>query len=121
MEKITLKPTDVYTFALGLAAADGSVEPIPAGDTFSVSSSLSEVVPGSIGQDADGAPTLIVNALTLPSPATASMVLTLSDSAGDTALELGVDYPEPVAPGNITANVAAATVTTQDAPTTPGP
>jgi hypothetical protein len=121
MDKIVLKPTDVYTVRIGLKAADGSVEAVPAGDVFSVDSSLPAVVPGVIGTDANGEPTLAVNALTLPSAATMGMVLTVRDSAGDVALEIGVDYPVPAAPGDITADVAGATITTQDAPTAAGP
>jgi hypothetical protein len=121
MDKIVLTPTDVRTRRLGLKAADGTVEAIPAGDVFSVASTMPAVVPGVIGTDADGNPTLTFNALTQPSAATMGMVLSVSDSNNDVVLEIGVDYPVLAVPGEITADAASEVVTTQAAPTVPGP
>jgi hypothetical protein len=119
-DTITLKPTDVYTITIGLVDASGAVVPVPAGDVFSATSS-SPAIAATIGTDANGNPALIVNALTLPDANTMGMTVTISDSAGDVADTLTVDYPVPPAPDDITLAVPAAVVSTQPEPTAPGP
>jgi hypothetical protein len=123
MDAITLKPTDVFKIKLGLKAADDvTVEPIPAGETFAVSSTDAAVVPGSIEETDPLNPLLVVNALMLPGPTTATgIVLSVTDSGGDTVYELAVNYPVPTAPGHVTADVANAVVTAQPAPTATAP
>lgn len=119
MTTITLKPTDVYTIPISIVdPATNQPEPIPAGDKFSAASS-SPAVSATIGTDSNGSPTLILNALTLPNEHTMGVVVEVSDSAGDVAVDLTVDYPVPAEPGEITLGTAA--ITEQPAPTTPGP
>lgn len=119
MTTITLKPTDIYTIPISIVdPTTNQPEPIPAGDKFSAASS-SPAVSATIGADDNGSPTLILNALTLPSPATMGVVVEVSDSAGDVAVDLTVDYSVPVVPGDIT--LGAAVITDQPAPTKPGP
>ena len=119
MASITLLSTDVYTIPISIVdAATGQPEPIPAGDTFSASSS-SAAVSAAVAADSNGSPTLVVNALTLPSENTMGITVEVTDSAGDVAVDLVVDYPVPAAPGDIV--LGAAVVTTQTAPTKPGP
>ena len=115
----TLKSTDVYAIPLTLTnAADGTSIPVPASDTFTAVSSSPAL--SAVASNLTGAWVLTVNALTLPSANTMGMTVTINDSAGDVQDTLTVNYPVPVV-GDITASVANATVTTQPAPTAPGP
>ena len=112
---IDLIATAVHTISLGLTSeADGSTIPIPAGDTFSATSP-SPALNVAIDNTAD---TLMVNALTLPSANTASMAFDVTDSNGDVALSVTVNYPVPVI-NDITST--GDVVTAQPAPTAPGP
>ncbi len=112
---LTIKSTEVHTIPLELISeADGTTQPIPAGDTFTATSSSPAVGATVNGTD------LVVNALTLPSAATASVAVTVSDSAGDVAYTLTVSYPVPVV-DDVAANLAGDVVTAQAAPTAPGP
>ncbi len=121
MANIELKPTDVWTISLGLVnAATGAVEPIPSGDVFSVTTS-SPAIGAEIGTDANGNPAVVLKALTLPDATTMGMNFTVTDSNGDVAVVQGVDYPAPPVAGDITLNVAGAVVSSQPAPTAPGP
>ena len=114
-----LKSTDVYAIPLTITnAADGTNIPVPVTDTFTAVSS--SVAISAVASNATGAWVLTVNALTLPDANTMGMTVTISDSAGSVADVLTVNYPVPVV-GDITATVANAVVTTQPAPTAPGP
>lgn len=122
MPNIELKPTDTWTIALGIVdPATGAVEPIPAGDVFSVGETSSPAIEATIGTTADGKPAVLLRALTLPDANTMGMSFTVTDSNGDVALKQGVDYPAPAQPGDITLDIAGAVVGTQPAPTTAGP
>lgn len=121
MATITLKPTEIHTIPLGIVDPNTNQSvPVPSGDVFSASSS-SGSVSATIGTDASGAPALIVNALTLPGPSTMGVVVEVTDSAGDVAVDLTVDYPVPASPGDIVLNTGGDVVTSQAAPTAPAP
>jgi hypothetical protein len=121
MATIVLKSTEVHTLTIGLVdPTTNQPEPFPAGDTFAASSS-SPAVGAAIGSDANGAPALIVNALTLPSANTMGIIVEVTDSAGDVAVDLTVDYPVPPVAGDIVLNTGGDVITTQPAPTAPGP
>ena len=124
MTAITLTPTDVHHLSIGIVdPATQNAEPVPAGDTFSAVSS-SPAIGATIDLDANGNQEVVINALTLPSAATMGQTVTVTDSAGDVAAVQAVDYPVPVTPvpGDIVLGVSNdATVTTQAAPTNPGP
>jgi hypothetical protein len=112
---LTIKSTEIHTIPLELISeTDGTTVTIPAGDTFTASSA-SPAISATITGDS-----LVVNALTLPSANTASMVVTVTDSDGDVAYTLTVNYPVPVV-DDIAANLTADVVTAQPAPTAPGP
>jgi hypothetical protein len=111
---LTLAPTDVQTITLGLIV-DGTQTsaPIPPTDTFSATSPSP-----AIGVAVSGN-TVTVNALTQPSANTMGMEFNVTDSAGDTQLEVTVDYPV-VAVDDIVGTVVV-TPNGQPAPTAPGP
>jgi hypothetical protein len=118
---IELKPADVYTITIGIVNSQtGLVEPAPVGDVFSAVSP-SPAVEATIGVDADGKPAVIVRALTMPDANTMGIVIPVTDSAGDVATSVTVNYAVPVASGDITLNMAGAVVTAQPAPSAPGP
>jgi hypothetical protein len=114
---LTLLPTDVQVIALGLVQ-DGTTTtaPIPAGDTFAAVSPSA-----AIGVVVDNtADTVTVNALTLPSPNTMGMAFAVTDSAGDTRLNVIVNYP-PLPVVNDIAGTVTVNANAQPAPTAPGP
>ena len=104
----------ITSIAIQCQNAAGANVAVPAGDTFTATSASPAVGATVNGTD------LVVNALTLPSPATASVAVTVTDSAGDVAYTLTVSYPVPVI-DDIAANLAGDVVTEQAAPTTAGP
>lgn len=112
---LTLLATDVQTITLGLVQ-DGTTTtaPIPAGDTFSATSP-SPAIGVAVSGDA-----VTVNALTLPSTNTMGMAFDVTDSAGDTALTVIVNYPVPPVVDDITGTVTVA-ANGQPAPTAAGP
>jgi len=121
MTTITLLPTDIYTITISLInPTSGQPEPVPAGDVFSASAS-SPAISATIGTDAAGNPALFINAVTLPDANTMGINVSVSDSAGDVAATLTVDYPVPAQPGDNTLDTTNAVVTAQAAPTAPGP
>jgi hypothetical protein len=114
---ITLTATQVHLLSLGLVSdANGTPVPIPAGTTFAATSPSPAI--GVVVDNA--ADTVAINALTLPSPNTASMAFDVTDATDPTvvALHVVVLYPVPVV-DDIT--VTGDVVTAQPAPTTPGP
>jgi hypothetical protein len=121
-----LQNTQVAHFALTLVdAASGTAVPVPPGDVFTATSS-SPSLGVSIGTDASGNQELICTPLVLQSDGAnggGSIVVTVTDSAGDNAGELsGADainiVTVPVVP---TIRLGQPTLTTQAAPTAPGP
>jgi len=119
MITITLKPTDVYTWPLSIVdPATGQTEPLPAGEVFTATST-SPAVLATVNAAADGSPELVVKAATLPDANTLGIKVEVTDSTGDVAVDLTVDYPVPAAPGDIT--LGPASLTQQPAPTAPGP
>ena len=114
---LTLLPTDVQVIALGLVQ-DGTTTaaPIPAGDTFAAVSP-SPAIGVVVDNTAD---TVTVNALTLPSANTMGMTFPVTDSAGDTAMNVVVNYPPLPVVDDISGTVTV-TANGQPAPTAPGP
>jgi len=116
----TLKSTDVYTFDLGFQQGGVQV-PAPVPDTINITDSGTgaAALSGALGVDATGKTALIVKAVTLPSPATAGPIrVMVSDTAGSTVAEVDFLYPVPLV-DDIT--IASPVITTQPAPTAPGP
>jgi hypothetical protein len=113
--------TDVHTIDLDLVNdATGASDPIPAGDTFTATSpSIALNVTTSPTGGTTGGPALVISAATLPSANTMGMTFPVTDSAGDVALTVIVNYPEPPVVNDIT--LGTDTVSTQPAPTTAGP
>lgn len=118
-----LLPTDVYTIPITIPITITTINPmLGATEPVFTAVSSSPAVGATIGADANGAPVLVVNALTEPDANTATgITVEVSDSAGDVAVILEVPYPVPVVPGDIMLDLAAAVVTEQAAPTPAGP
>lgn len=113
---LELKPNEVHTLTLGIVNAEtGLVEPAPMGNVF-YAKSPSPAVDATVGVDAAGAPAVIVRAMTMPDPKTKTIVIPVTDSAGNKATEITVNYPVPVASGEITLNMTGDTVTDQPLP-----
>lgn len=103
----------------------GNVEPVPAGDVFSVAVTHADGSDGSaslgavIGTMADGTtPAVVLTPLVQASP---SLNVTVSDSAGLAQFVQIVDIVPDVTPTNIMLDIADATHVSQPTPTTPGP
>lgn len=129
--------TGTYLVPLALVVdATGALAPVPAGDTFvatiagagaaSIAATPTPLpagvtVPGAGGTSVGGEPGLLINAITLPDANTMGMTVTVTDSGGDVACTITVNYPVPPVVDDITADVANTVVGTQPAPTAPGP
>lgn len=116
--------TEVNHYALTLTE-NGVTVPVPAGDVFSAQSS-SPSLGVAIANDAAGNQELVVNPLVLQSDAAnggGGIVVTVTDSNGDAAGELsGLDAIDIITvPVVRQIRLGTATVTTQAAPTAPGP
>lgn len=121
MSSIVLQETDTYNITLvRLNDATKAPEPFPAGTKFTVVAS-SPALGVSIGADASGNPSVLLNAVTLPSVNTMGMNFTVTDDQGDVAAIQAVDYPTPPQVNDISLDVAHAVVGVQAAPTVPGP
>ena len=108
---LVLKATEVHTIPLELISeADGSIQPNPAGNTFFAISD-----DPAVSATIDGTPALVVNAVSLPNAATPIATVTVTDSAGNAAYTLMVDYPVPVV-SDIGLNLAGDVITEQPAP-----
>ena len=101
--------------------AAGVPVPPPAGDTFSVVSSM----PASLSAVIDmttltppGTPGVKINALVQVSP---GLSFTVSDSAGLTTFVQGVDIVADTTPAAITLDIAHEVMQSQPVPTAPGP
>jgi hypothetical protein len=68
-----------------------------------------------------GEPGVMIVPVTLPSPNTSSIPVTITDSAGDVACVLNVPYPVPLVVDDIVAEVGNTILGTQAAPVAAGP
>ena len=128
--------TGTYLIPLGLVAdASGAVAPVPTGDVFTAAvtgpgAASIAAVPAPLpagaalpdgGTSVGGEPGLLINAVALPDANTMGMVVTVSDSDGDVACTITVNYPVPPVVEDVVADIANTLVGTQPAPTAPGP
>ena len=117
MPNFELKNDDVAAIQIHTANAAGVVEPAPAGDVFTATSS-SPSLGVAIGKDANGNPTLILTPLVQVSP---GITVTVSDSAGLAVATQLVDIVQDNTPTNVVLDLADAVLTAQPVPTAPGP
>lgn len=112
-------PNDaVATITIRTTNSDGTVEPVPAGDVFTVVSSNPTSLGATIGVDAFGAPAVVLTPLVAASP---NLTITVSDSSGlAQAIQL-VDIVVDVKDTNILLDIADAATKPQPVPTAPGP
>lgn len=112
-------PNDVVaTITIHTTDSEGDVEPVPAGDVFTVVSSNPASLGAAIGVDGDGNPAVVLTPLVKASP---NLTITVSDSAGlAQAIQL-VDIVADVTDKNIVLDLVDATTKTQPVPTAPGP
>lgn len=113
---INLTPTEVHTITLGVVNKDtGLIEAPAVGDVFKVVSP-NKAISATLGVNDAGAQVVIVRPVAMPDSSTASVVIPVTDSAGNTALDLTVNYPVPPATGALCLNMAGDVVTTQPMP-----
>lgn len=117
MANFELKDDNVATITIQTADASGAIEPIPAGDVFTATSS-SPSLGVSIGVDASNNPALILTPLVQVSP---GITVTVKDSAGLAQAALVVDIVADTTDTQIVLNTAGAVLSTQPTPTAPGP
>jgi len=108
----------VYTVPILTTNSAGTVEPMPAGDVFTVVSSNPASLGMAIGATASGAPALILTPLVAASP---NITGTVSDSAGLIVAVQLFDIVADVSDTNIVLDLADATHVAQPVPTAPGP
>lgn len=118
MPNFELNSDAVYTIPILTTNVAGTVEPAPAGDTFSVTSSAPASLGASIGKTAAGGPAVVLTPLVRASP---SITVTVSDSAGLVQAVQICDIVVDVTPTNVVLDIADATHTAQPTPTNPGP
>jgi len=117
MANFELPNDEVVTIPILTTNSAGAVEPPPAGDTFTVTSS-SASLGVAIGTTAAGGPAVVMTPMVQLSP---GISVEVKDSAGLTAWTQLVDIVADVTPTNIVLDVADATHTAQPVPTAPGP
>lgn len=117
MPNFELPNDEVVTIAIQTTNAAGTVEPVPAGDVFTATSS-SPSLGVAIGTTAAGGPSLVLTPLVQASP---GITVTVADSSGLIAATQVVDIVPDVTDTNIILDVAAATHVAQPVPTAPGP
>lgn len=117
MANYEIKNDTVATIAILTTNSAGTVEPAPAGDTFSVTSSNDASLKAEIA-DLGGAPAVRLTPLVRVSP---GITITVSDSAGLQVATQLVDIVEDVTPTNVLLDLADATTVSQPVPTAPGP
>ena len=105
----------ISTISIKTTNAGGQVEPLPAGDTFSVSCSNPAALQAAIGTDASGNPALVLTPLVQNS---SGIAVTISDSAGLTQCVQMVDIVSDVTDTNIVLDLADATHISQPVPST---
>lgn len=118
MPNFELPNDEVVTITIKTTNSVGTVEPAPAGDVFSVTSSAPASLQAVIGADAGGNPAVVLTPLVRVSP---GITVTVTDKAGLTAATQVVDIVVDVTPTNIILDVADATHVSQPVPANPGP
>jgi hypothetical protein len=108
----------VYTLPILTTNSAGTVEPPPAGDTFTVVSSNPASLGAAIGKTAAGGPAVVLTPLVQASP---NITVTVSDSAGLIQAVQICDIVVDVSDTNVVLDTADATHTSQPVPTAPGP
>lgn len=114
MANFELANDAVYTITLKAVNSAGAFEPLPAGDTFTATSSDPTVGNAVMGVDAAGNPALVVNAMTRAGTWTA----TVTDSSGLTAATQVFDNVEDATPTALVLDLADATHVPQPVPAT---
>jgi len=115
MPNYELEDDTVATIPIQTTNSAGVVEPPPAGDTFTVTSSSP-----SLGVAVVTSPVLalVLNPLVQASP---NITVTVSDSSGLKVATQLVDIVADVTPTNVILDLAGATTVSQPVPTPPGP
>jgi hypothetical protein len=108
----------VLTIPILTTNSAGTVEPPPAGDTFSVISSAPASLGAAIGKTAAGNPAVVLTPLVQASP---NITITVSDSAGLAQAIQICDIVVDANPTNVVLDTADATHVSQPVPTAPGP
>lgn len=117
MPNFELPNDEVVTIDIESTNSAGVVEPLPAGDTFTVTSS-SPSLGAAIGVGSAGGPAIVLTPTVQESP---NITVTVTDSAGLTQVVLLVDIVQDVTPTNLVLDVADATHVSQPVPAAPGP
>ena len=118
MPNFELPNDEVVTIPIETTNQAGVVEPVPAGDVFTVTSSLPNSLGAAIGTTAAGGPAVVLTPLVQASP---GITITVSDSAGLAQYVQIVDIVADVTDTNIILDVADATHTSQPVPAATGP
>ncbi len=118
MPNFELPNDEVVTITIKTTNASGTVEPMPAGDTFDVTSDNPTSLGVAVSTDSGGNPAIVLTPLVQASP---GINVTVTDSAGLAAATLVVDIVEDVTPTNVILDVADATHVAQPVPAAPGP
>lgn len=118
MPNFELNSDAVYTIPILTTNSAGTVEPAPAGDVFSVTSSAPASLAAGIGKTAAGGPAVVLTPLVQASP---SITVTVSNSAGLVQAVQICDIVVDVAPTNVVLDIADATHVLQPTPSNPGP
>jgi hypothetical protein len=113
MANYQLQNDEILTCRVNAINADGLVQPIPAGDTFTISVSDPTKLNAVLGADAAGNVTISVNALVR---AATGITVTLTDSSGLAAAAQVFDIVGDVKPIGLTFDLADATNVPQDVP-----
>lgn len=118
MPNYELKNDTVLTIPIHTADVSGTVEPPPAGDVFSVSSSNASSLGAAIAKDDNGNPTLVVTPLVQASP---GITVVVSDSSGLTVASQVFDIVPDTTDTQIILDLADATTAAQAVPANTGP
>ena len=126
MANYPLNNDEVDTIPILTDDSAGQPVPPPAGDAFTVVSSLPQSLNAAIVALPSGSPAVALNALVAghvnpASPAVPDLFITVTDSSNLTQFVLVVDIVADTAPSEITLDLANVTKVSQPVPTNPGP
>jgi hypothetical protein len=110
-----LQNDEILSFRVNALDSSGTVEPNPAGDTFTLTVSDPSKLNAVLGTDAAGNTTVSVNALVR---AATGITVTLTDSAGLKAADQTFDIVGDVKPIGLSFDLADATTVPQAVPPT---
>lgn len=116
MTTFSLPNDQILTITIKATDLAGAFEPIPVGDTFTVTVSDPASLNAVMGTDAAGNVALVVNALV---PTATGVIVTVSDSSGLKAAEQVFDIVTDTAPVALALDMVDATHTSQPVPATP--